>query len=115
MRGVTLPPRKSKIQDINNLSLKILRSIKKFVSIVQPSFSRLELTGRSAKELFKITNKYLMDRNIDRDIYFSFSTHPKFLTQEDFETLAQYHTMLLDEHGSDICAITFQNANKKIQ
>jgi len=115
VRGVTLPPRKLKIQGINNFSLKILRIIKKFVSIVQPTFSSLELTGRSANELFKMTNNYLKDRNIDRNIYFSFSTHPKFITQEDFETLAQYHTMLLDEYGSDICAITFQNADKKIQ
>tara|TARA_Y100000996_G_scaffold244217_1_gene192060 strand:+ start:1540 stop:2670 length:1131 start_codon:yes stop_codon:yes gene_type:complete len=111
-KATTLPIRNSMPRTI---PFKILNFTKKIFSIAEPKISKLELAGQSPQNLMKITKSFLKKRNLNKDVFFSFSSHPKFLYQEDYGTLKRYHEMIIKEYGNDIQAITFQNAFKKIK
>ncbi len=113
-KGTTLPINKSISMKEANLPLKILNFTRKIFSIAEPKISKLELAGQSPQILLKITKSFLKKRNLNKDVFFSFSSHPKFLQREDYGTLKRYHEMIVKEYGNDIQAITFQDAFKKI-
>lgn len=100
----------------SNLSIlgKINNSIEKIIRVGQPKYSNLELYNRKAEHLVWITKKYLDQFNLEDDIYFSFSCHPKSIYDDNLKELIRYHHLLMKEFKGKISAISFQDAAERI-
>lgn len=115
LRGTTVQTEDNKFVTFSSWSKSIVKKIKRLINILDPGYFPLELSLRSADELFCLTKRYLNRFNTNENIFFSFSSHPKFLFEEDFQKLTRYHNLLLKQYRNKICAITFQEANQIIK
>lgn len=89
------------------LMLKKLRAIRR-------GWAMLELSN-DAELMLAITDEYIR-RYISesRDLYFSFSSHSKGVTNSNLVALRDYHRGMVRKYGSAIRAITFQQAARQL-
>ncbi len=104
-----VPQRGTSIQVASVEQSKAARVLGKLKSRLGAAINWLELSTDDAA-MMRITRAYLQRVKTDKDIYFSFSCHPKVLDERHFSALEKYHTRLRKTYGANIQAITFQQA-----
>ncbi len=78
-------------------------------------FHRLELGG-NAKSMLTCVQRHL-DRYADfqGDIHFSLNCHPKGIGPDHLTALERFHAALVRRHGTNLRAVTFQQAWQRIE
>ncbi|MFO0722371.1 MAG: hypothetical protein U1E65_01230 [Myxococcota bacterium] len=77
---------------------------------VRQGFSMLELNNDPALML-EVTHRWIeAHQRPGQDLYFSFSSHSKTITDANLRALSRYHRGLVDRYGQGIRAIRFQDA-----
>jgi len=91
-----------------------LKQIQREIKAIHRGSFMLELISDS-RVMFDAT-QYYINRYYDgeKDLYFSLSCHSKSITSESLEALKNFHRRLEKKYGSQIKAITFQEASRLI-
>jgi hypothetical protein len=92
--------------------LEVLR--RKLDQVVQ-GFSMLELSNDPALML-EVTHRWIEHhQRPGEDLYFSFSSHSKTITDLNLRSLARYHQGLVRRYGGQLRAIRFQDAATQVE
>ena len=93
---------------------RLSRVLEKLKWLLEVGIAWLELSTDDAA-MIRTTRAYLQRVKTNDDIYFSFSCHPKSLDERHFLALERYHAQLRKIYGTDIQAITFQQAAANVE